>query len=665
MKRALCIFFFYSSFALLAQDQTKLDSLLERLPSENNDTFKVDLLNSIAWEHRNFDLETVEKYANWALKLAGVIGYHKGEVRSYFNVGNMHYIKGEYSGALENYLKALEILEQANDKESIASALMGIGNVHAIQKNYDKAIEYQERSVTIRKEIGDTLGLAGSYNNLGSIYTDLGEYIKALEYLFKSLKIKENFGQWKSLSSSYGNIGGIYKRMENYPKAMEYQLKALEIRKKINNKKGMVMSYTDIGSIYSAQNQHSKALESQKKALTMAKEMGFGEGIKNSLHAISQSYETQGNLHSAFSYYKQYVELKDSLFTIDKSAEIAELEALFQNEKDVKKIAILEKDSEIQELQLQKQTKSIFRQRLYIVLGAMTLLLVCSLLYILYKRYQYKQRLNEHLGARNKRIIEQNEIILDKNQQTTDSIRYASRIQEGVLPNQEALTGCFSNIFSIYWPRDIVSGDFYWSHKIGDISLLAVVDCTGHGVPGSLLSMLGQNVLNQVVIENKIYDPGEVLSELNRRIIGSLKQKSGSDLNEGMDISIVKFDHKKRELTFAGAMNSMAYISNGEIVEIPADRKSIGGITPMDYKFTNQNVPVDNQSTYYLFTDGYVDQFGGDNGKKMKMSKFKALLTSIVNKPFESQQREIEKYFKEWQGNYTQVDDVCIIGFQV
>lgn len=224
---------------------------------------------------------------------------------------------------------------------------------------------------------------------------------------------------------------------------------------------------------------------------------------------------------------------------------------------------------------------------------------------------------------------------------------------------------CFPNTFSIYWPRDIVSGDFYWCHNIGNIFLLAVADRTGHGVLGSLLSMLGQNMLNQIVVENGIYDPGEVLPELNRRIIANLKRQSGADLNEGMDISFVKFDSDKQELSFAGAMNSMVCINNEELIEITADRSSIGGFTPIDFKFETKNVPTDKESTYYLFTDGYADQFGGENGKKMKISKFKTLLTIIVNKPFESQQQEIEKYFKEWQGNHIQVDDVCIIGFQV
>lgn len=289
------------------------------------------------------------------------------------------------------------------------------------------------------------------------------------------------------------------------------------------------------------------------------------------------------------------------------------------------------------------------------------------------KRMRYQNNLEEKLALSNKEIQQQrdeiahkNALLEKKNRDITASINYAKRIQTSVMPDAEKLSQIFSEAFILFKPRDIVSGDFYWFYKIDDHrSVVAIADCTGHGVPGALMSIAGNAYLNQIVKFQCIYSPDQILNELHKNIKEGLNQDE-TENKDGMDITICFLDTKKGILEFAGAKNPLVYIQNNELFHIKGDKFSIGGHQFAEVQlFTKHTVELTSTTTFYLFSDGYQDQFGGSENRKFMVRKLKDLLLELHHHPMDFQHQELERIFVEWKGETDQIDDVLIAGFKV
>jgi ligand-binding sensor domain-containing protein/serine phosphatase RsbU (regulator of sigma subunit) len=266
------------------------------------------------------------------------------------------------------------------------------------------------------------------------------------------------------------------------------------------------------------------------------------------------------------------------------------------------------------------------------------------------------------------KVIDRTKELAQKNKDITSSIEYAKRIQEAILPPQELIFSNLKNSFILYKPKDIVSGDFYWFEEKGDIKILAVVDCTGHGVPGAFMSMIGHNLLNQIVSEKGNYDPGNILQELHKGVQAALKQdQHHSDNNDGMDVSIVTVNTKTKECWWAGAFITLVFIkATGELEKIEGDKYPIGG-SQLDSNrgFTTHTLHLGSNDSIYLFSDGYADQFGGEKGKKFMVKKFHQNLLAIHHLAMQEQKQVLESQFNDWKASYEQVDDVLVIGIKM
>ncbi|MDN4164720.1 two-component regulator propeller domain-containing protein [Cytophagales bacterium LB-30] len=272
----------------------------------------------------------------------------------------------------------------------------------------------------------------------------------------------------------------------------------------------------------------------------------------------------------------------------------------------------------------------------------------------------------DQLGLRSEKLELALEEISKKSDQITSSITYAQRIQEAILPSQEALKSLNVEQFILYKPRDIVSGDFYWTSQSDDKYLVAVVDCTGHGVPGAFMSMIGYSLLNQTVKEKGITDPAVILQEINRGIINALKSDDTDLRNrDGMDMCLCVFDKKEKKVLFAGAKRPLFIVADGQVQEIKGDRHAIGGSTK-DYNntFTLQEIPYTKGTNFYLTTDGYADQFGGKQDKKFMVKRFKNLLKEIAYLPVEEQKKVLTRTMDQWKAGHEQTDDILIWGLQ-
>jgi serine phosphatase RsbU (regulator of sigma subunit) len=251
----------------------------------------------------------------------------------------------------------------------------------------------------------------------------------------------------------------------------------------------------------------------------------------------------------------------------------------------------------------------------------------------------------------------------EKNQEITDSIAYARRIQNAVLPPFSLVQEHFKDSFILYKPRDIVSGDFYWFEKKGEVMLIAAADCTGHGVPGAMLSVVCSNALYRSVNEFGLTVPGNILDKTRELVLENLA-KSGEGINDGMDISLCAVDSKTGKVTWSGANNNLWYLSNNALCEVKAHKQPIGR-TNTPTPFPTHEIPIRTGDIFYLVTDGFADQFGGDKGKKFKRRQLEALLHATGSMPLATQKRTLEHVFTNWKGELEQVDDVTIVGVRI
>jgi ligand-binding sensor domain-containing protein/serine phosphatase RsbU (regulator of sigma subunit) len=268
--------------------------------------------------------------------------------------------------------------------------------------------------------------------------------------------------------------------------------------------------------------------------------------------------------------------------------------------------------------------------------------------------------LEEKVRDRTATVVAQNEEIAQKNKDITDSIRYAKRIQFAILPEESPFPGTFI----LFKPKDIVSGDFYWFTEVGEREFFAAVDCTGHGVPGAFMSIIGHNSLTKIVREYGILEPGRILTELNREVIETLHQRSGSgDVYDGMDLALACYHRDTEYLEYAGAFNPLYLVRNGEILETKADKVSIGRSSfRTRIEFTNHTIKTCKGDTVYLFSDGYADQFGGEYMKKFKYGNMKELILRIQPEPMEQQRSIMDQTIEEWRRDVEQLDDILVIG---
>jgi serine phosphatase RsbU (regulator of sigma subunit) len=275
------------------------------------------------------------------------------------------------------------------------------------------------------------------------------------------------------------------------------------------------------------------------------------------------------------------------------------------------------------------------------------------------------QTIADNLRDANEEISSKNELLAQKNKHITDSIAYASRIQEALLPPKELLEELLPEHFVLFKPRDIVSGDFYWLKQIGNFTVYAAADCTGHGVPGAFMSMLGISFLNELVTKSRFDSAGELLDRLRKKVKTSLRQTGKEDdTKDGMDIALCVIDNDSMTLQYAGAYNPVYIIRDGELQEIKATRNPIG-IYLKEVSFQSNDFSLRKGDVLYTFSDGYIDQFGGEDERKFKARTFKDLLMEIHQKPMQEQEAILDKTIIEWQGKAEQTDDILVFGVRI
>lgn len=588
--------------------------------------------------------------------------YEKNYAKALHNFGSVSYVKGDYAKAINFFTKSLKLREGLGDLQGAAKSINNIGNIYLEQGNSSKAMEYYERVLDISKKLKDSNSIASALSNLGIVYTNKKDTKNAIKYQTESLEMRKEIGDKKGIAVCLSNLGQVYNEQGDYDKALEYYSRGLEIYRELGDVLGIAMSENDFGLTYFNQGNYIKAIEFGKKSLVLAKERGAIVQEKEAYMVLFQSYEATKDYENAFEMHKLYIEIDDSLDREENSQEIIRQEFKYSYEKkaaaDSVRIALADKvteaDNRRRVLEDQKQD-----QEKYVLYGGLAIALLFGA--FVFNRFR--------AANKQKRIIEDQKQLVDKafedlevkNTEILDSINYAKRIQNAILPSASVVKEHLKDSFIFYRPKAIVAGDFYWLEFRDDKIIYAAADCTGHGVPGAMVSVICNNGLNRSVREYGLTTPGEILDK-TREIVIQEFDKSEDEVNDGMDIALCSIEGSK--LQYAGANNPLWIIRNGALIEIKADKQPIGKFDSQSPYITH-TFTLEKGDAIYVFSDGFADQFGGQNNRKFKRKAYKELLLSIQDKSMEKQGAHIEKVFDDWKGDGDQIDDVCIIGVKI
>lgn len=581
------------------------------------------------------------------------------------NIGRIYEKKSILDKAIAYYIESLKIREKIKDKKGIASSYNSIGLINYYQGDYNNALKNFNLALSLVKELKNPLGLATVYNNFGLVYIEKEQYDSALTNITMSLKYYEQIENWYGIATSYSNLAICYYSKNDLKAAEKYFLKSIEIKEEIGDKYGLISSYISLSVLYQKKNMFPEAITNIRKAIDLAKEIENNEGLSRAYQVLAELYYQTNKYELAYKTFITFHKLQDSIYNDNTSKVVNSLQEQFKSEKR-------EKD-------IQLANSKIKQQSLLIYGASIVIALILSLTVIIFRNNRQRKRANILLSKQNEEITIQKDIIEHKNQDILASITYAKRIQEAILPLPNYMSR-FLNMFVFFKPKDIVSGDFYWFMPVGDTVLFAVVDCTGHGVPGAFMSIVGYNSLNQVIKEFNLTAPGEILDKLNILVQQAL-HTSEQEIKDGMDISLCSLNRKTNVLQYAGANNPLYIVRSKEKNEIALSDKKIESSTHILYeikadsqpigayiehqKFKSHEIQLEAGDSIYIFSDGFADQFGGPSGKKLKYKPFKEMLLSIQPYTIEEQRKHLLLFFEEWKGSYEQIDDICVMGVKI
>lgn len=558
------------------------------------------------------------KFHNESLKLSTELNNELAIGDSYNNLGILYTDFGDSSLALSYYKKAIVIWEKHKSYNSLGNVYSNVGLVYTNNEIYDKALMYFDKGLVNFKHAGDSLGIGLIYFNIASTNVKLNNLETARLYFEKCLEINQKLNYFDRVSSCYSQIAFLENK---------------EAEKQISSNPNQ------------AKQHYLNAKPLSEKALHYAELSSTPDNIidgANQLYASLKGLELYKEANEVLEFWNNQ---EDSLRIAGNKAELLNQKFQFEYDQQVARDSIkMVEQKKVTAAELEKE-----KTQRYALYGGLFLLLVFG--GFIYNRFRKSQ-------MQNSIIQEQKLVVMEKNAEIMDSINYAKRIQAAILPPQSLMDELLPQNFVLYLPKDVVAGDFYWIQKLGDEVLLAAADCTGHGVPGALVSVVCNNALNRAVKEFEETEPGKILDKTREIVIDEFS-KSDENVKDGMDIALCRIG--KHSVAYSGANNPLWILRKGEVIEIKADKQPVSNY---DYKkpYTTHVIDLEKGDMLYLFSDGYVDQFGGEKGKKFKAKALKELMISMANLSLDDQKRTLKEAFDKWKGFGDQVDDVCVIG---
>ncbi|WNB17051.1 tetratricopeptide repeat protein [Marivirga arenosa] len=676
-SRFLLLLFYTFLLPLAAISQT--DSLKNLLKQDIPDNTRIHVYDELLYSLSTSEPSQAIYYGNKGLELARKNNDKISEISLLNNLGISYYGLGDYEKTLDYFLQVLDIEKDLDNPTSLSRAMNNVGIIFDEIGRLDKSTEYYEKSLEIKRELKDTAGISNTMSNLGLLYLKRKIPEKAIDYFRQCYNIDKRQNNTVGIYNSLHNIGIYHKDFGNDDSAVYYLEKALlavptgeQNYDKVYIIKSLAESYLNIDDLKNSERYFKIAIEAAKSIQAL-------EVLKQAYKGLSNIYEQKNEFEKSLKAYKNFKLLNDSIFNQDFNNKVSQLESNFEIQSKEKEIQLLTNEAEITNLQLTRRENSNY------FLAALGILL-SVLAFISFNRYQIKNKAHKQLEIKNDEInqqrseikenrdeiaaqrdsiLEQKQALEEVNAETLKSIWYAQHIQKAILPDINKIRSVFHEFFMLYLPKSIVSGDFYWFTERNNKIYFALADCTGHGIPGAFMTVMANDLLTSIVNQQGVEDCAEILYKLDQTVLNSLQYKENSS-NDGLDIALLCFDLKNRNLSFSGASMDLLIYQDKGWHTFKGERFSIGGLKePNQKQAVSLNIDLKEDTHIYIYTDGFVDQFGGEFDKKFMRMRLRSLLDEIKLLSFEKQKEKLEHAILEWKGNSEQTDDISITGIRI
>jgi serine phosphatase RsbU (regulator of sigma subunit) len=644
---------FIRIFVCLISFQMNLNILFSQNENSQNDSIVVEKCLNKALDFEQTNIDSSSFYVDKAYNIAKNSNNLYLKTRTSLATAMQAQYLTDYKKSAYFFQEGIRYAEKLGNKPLLAQGYNGFGNLFGLQKQMSQAAEYFNKALVISKEINDARKVSVILMNLANIEYNNAYYSNNFE---KSNNAYKEAYDWAIIAkdtgqqiSCLGNWGLSLCDEGKLDLSISKLYTAIDLAVVSKNNSDLIYLYYYLGRTLGSMKSYEKAVESFNKSLNLAIEFKDVDYQSENYYCIAETNYKLGNYKTAYELFVRYKNLEDTISNKEILNELNTIKVVYESEKKQQEIALLKANANKDKI-----------TKISLAVGAILLLFLA---FLLFNRYRLKSQTNTLLET-------QNAIISEKNKDISDSINYAKKIQDAILPNTIELNNTFLHNFIISLPKDVVSGDFYWFEQINQYKLFAVADCTGHGVPGAFMSMIGNTLLNSVVNEKKIIRPDLVLNELRNEIIKALKQGEESTNKDGMDVSLICINTETNQLQVACANNPVWIVrtddlSKVDLIEIKPDKQPIGFVTTDTIPFTLHTLQLNKGDVIYQFSDGFADQFGGEKGKKFKYNQLKQLFLNNSNLPMNTQAEILTKTFFDWKKDLEQIDDVLVTGIKI
>ncbi len=636
-----------------------IDSCLTVLKTAKDDTNKVLLLDAIAWEISYSNLQKGIDYSSQSYSLAKKLNYERSYARICNTQAAIYTDMAEIPMALNLCLEGLKYAKKNNQLKTQVSLYNSLGNIYSKRKDTQKSLYYYLQSVEVSKICQPDVLPVAPYGNIVGIYTGYKKLDSAMYYANLCLEYNLKHNNKDRLSNNYISLSEIYYELNDAEKSLKMATDAVNASIAIDDQYTLSHCYIQLSNAHYLNKNLKSAVEALDKAIISANKTGDIPALETIAQGYSQYYEELGDFKNSLKYFKDYKMYRDSALNYESIQQEKNAEAKYENEKKQKEIELLGEKQKLNEAENQKK-------KIYLSAALLGIIVLGFVLVILYRNNVLKQKTNSNLEAFNKEINHQKELVEVKNKEITDSINYAKRIQQSILTSDNYFKKHTTDFFILFKPKDIVSGDFYWALNHEHKFMVMTADCTGHGVPGAMMSMMGINFLNEIVNEKGIANPAEILNQLRTDIIKALNPEgSVIETKDGMDCCLCSFDFNEMKLTYSNANNNFYIVRGKELIVSKSNKMPVGAGHSADKLFEEFVMDIEKGDLVITLTDGYADQFGGQKGKKFKYKQLEELLFANAHLPLKDIKIKLNESIEFWRGDLEQVDDICVIGIKI
>lgn len=642
------------------------------LPAQKPANYQTLYDSAVKYESSDWDLAYV--YAKMAFEADDHAALPYQRTISLNNIlGNYYEKKNMLDSAFSICKRSLQLAKANKDVSLTAYSLNNMASIYSLAGNNEASIDMYKKALKMLVELKDVRQIANTTFNLSIPFSNLDMHDSAMFYTDLAFENYKRINDYSGLASCFNSYGSDEDRKGNYMEAIRYYELEIANFRLANEPASLIVPYQNMADSYLKAGKFKECSYYLTLATRLATSLGSNTDLYELYYIYSDYYQAMGDYKQANEYLKKHYEGKATMTSNELKMELADQKSQFdrENSETLLRIKQLEAETNLRS----KQTV------LWVLVLSCVFFGVVIVLYI--NRYRLKQKSFEKLNEYKNQLLTQKDRIESAQKEIIDSINYAKRIQSAIMADEKDILKYFPDSFLLYKPKHIVAGDFYFFEVTADHVFYAAADCTGHGVPGALVSVVCANALTRCVKEFGLVDPGQILDRTRDLVLETFR-KSGKEVKDGMDISLCCFPIASLQdkqpyvsVSWAGAYNSLWIVSppaRGEdaaLKELKADKQPIG-YSEQPAPFTSQHLLLNRGTTLYLFTDGYADQFGGENlpgskagGKKFKYRQLQQKLLVMQEKSMQKQKQELEHCFTEWKGSLDQVDDVLVLGFRL